>query len=221
MVSDLYAFLWALLPHWWVFLSSGPAAVDRVLRNHWAAYAAWADRRLDADARARLFRRIAFGGIFIAGFLAFRDEHHQAIEARRVADRAADKRARIYPSIYFQAAAELHDKLNGVLAAHPGSWVWLGYVDNPSSVQLVEALGKSIKRPNLMVQGQPVPEDNINGEGITLFVRNPSNENPDEKKIIEAFHSSGFIDLKLDQINKDPGYAGELFGVYVSYPPLE
>ena len=219
MLSDFYAFLLALLPHWWVFLTSGPASVDRVLRNHWAAYAAWADKRWDAHARARLFRQVAFAGVFVAGFLAFRDEHHQLLDVRRVADQASDKRERSYPDAYQIYAKSLHDKLDAVLASHPYWWIYIGFVDNPSSVKLAENIRLSVKRVKSQVTMTAAPEDDPKGEGLTLLVHNSEKPTPDDQTIIDAFRSSGF-NVKLDETNKDPEYAQELFGVYISYPPL-
>jgi hypothetical protein len=219
MVSDFVAFLIALTPHWWVFLTSGPVAIDRVLRNHSVGYAAWADGRWDAHARAKIFRRLAVLGFFIGCFLAFRDEHRRLLDTQQVADQAAGKREREYPANYVRATADLREKLDGVLATHPGSWIWVGYVDNPSSVKLALGFATSFKHPGLQIQAVPYPEDDVNGEGLTLYVHDAINLNSEEKKVVDAFRASGFVNLKLNQLSKDPEYADEIFGVYVSYPP--
>jgi hypothetical protein len=74
MVADLYAYLLALLLNWWWLMGVGPLGIDRILRSLSPSYTACADRKWPLERRAKIFRRVAFASIFVAGFMAFRDE---------------------------------------------------------------------------------------------------------------------------------------------------
>jgi hypothetical protein len=52
----------------------GPLAIGGLLRAHWLSCAAWADRRWPLERRTKAFWYVAFVAVFLAGFMAFRDE---------------------------------------------------------------------------------------------------------------------------------------------------
>jgi len=74
-MTALYGYLWALGPNWWWFMTSGPFLVEGLVKQVWSGYEAWADRYVSAQTRRKASTWFALFGVFVAGYLAFNDEH--------------------------------------------------------------------------------------------------------------------------------------------------
>ena len=74
----LYGYLEAVLAHWWGLVPGGILAVDAALEYLWEGYRKWLDKYISQETRKRLILFIAIVGVFISGFLAWKDEHIKA-----------------------------------------------------------------------------------------------------------------------------------------------
>ncbi len=76
MVASFYLYLEALLPHWWAFMMGGPFIIDEAAKWLCPSLRGWLSRKLQRPARRRRVEiALMLFGVFLAGFLAFNDEH--------------------------------------------------------------------------------------------------------------------------------------------------
>jgi hypothetical protein len=74
-MADFYEYLWALVGYGKWLITGGPYLVDNIVRRVWPTGSQWLDKRLSPTTRTRCELWIVFSAIFLAGFLAWRDEH--------------------------------------------------------------------------------------------------------------------------------------------------
>ncbi len=68
-------YIFAVFVYWWALIPSGVFAVDSTLEYFWEGYRRWLDRYITKENRRTLIFVVSVLGIFLAGFLAWRDEH--------------------------------------------------------------------------------------------------------------------------------------------------
>jgi len=80
MGTSFYLYLAAIWKHWWAFMMAGPLVLDECLRWISPRSKAWLDR-IDRRKRRRFEIGLMLAGIFLAGFLAWEDEHEKLVTA--------------------------------------------------------------------------------------------------------------------------------------------
>jgi hypothetical protein len=80
MVGTLYEYCSALLVYWLFLIPGGLFTVDTTLEYLWKGYRQWLDRFISREARRKLVVGTALAGVFLAGFLAWKDEHDKVVE---------------------------------------------------------------------------------------------------------------------------------------------
>jgi hypothetical protein len=77
-----YLYLAAVGANWWAFMMAGPFIIDEAIKWLSPRGKAWLERNLGIEKRRRIEVYMMVFGVFLAGFLAFKDEH----EARQRAE---------------------------------------------------------------------------------------------------------------------------------------
>jgi hypothetical protein len=86
-MGDFYSYLSVFLSQWWWFLTSGPYVLDPLLESMCESYRWWKMRHFSQTKWHRLKIALVFGGIFFAGFFAWKDEHIQVAQKQTEIDR--------------------------------------------------------------------------------------------------------------------------------------
>jgi type II secretory pathway pseudopilin PulG len=97
-----------------------------------------------------------------------------------------------------------------------GAVVTMGYVDNPSAATLAGRFAAALRDTGIKVFPYLVGEDDPNGHGITLYVRNAERPTDIDQQYIAAFRLSGFT-IKVEDIG-DQFPPGNPIAMRISYP---
>jgi hypothetical protein len=81
MAADFYSYLWLLAGYAKWLLTGGPFLVDTALKKYRPNWAAWLDKIILPETRRRFEIGLLLLAVFIAGFLAWRDEHTARLAA--------------------------------------------------------------------------------------------------------------------------------------------
>jgi hypothetical protein len=83
MVGDLFTYVQALFGHWWVLVMGGLFKVEPFVEQFLPSLKGWLDPRVSKEAKRRALNWAAILAVFVAGFLAWRDEHNARLEAEK------------------------------------------------------------------------------------------------------------------------------------------
>ena len=167
MVADFCAYLHALLPNWWWLMGVGPLGIDPILRSVWPSYTAWADREWPLKRRAKIFRGVAFACIFVAGFMAFREEKAKLDLVNKNIEAAHHEDYLPYDPIP-------QDKIDAFVqmlrehGKHPVAEI--AAVGDPSTTAILEQIRDAFERAGLEMPFVGGGRDSDKDFGIHLFV---------------------------------------------------
>jgi hypothetical protein len=80
-MDTFYLYLAAIFANWWAFMMAGPFIIDETIKWIFPKGKAWLERNLGDQCRRRIEVALMVFGVFLAGFLAFKDEHAARIKA--------------------------------------------------------------------------------------------------------------------------------------------
>lgn len=85
MSSDFYGYASALLGYWWLLVSSFVFTSEQFIEQFIPPLKRWMDKHVHKERKRRFLNALALLCIFIAGFLAWRDEHaaHETVRTER------------------------------------------------------------------------------------------------------------------------------------------
>jgi hypothetical protein len=88
MIADLSLYFWGLWGYARWFLAGGPFFVDTIIKRIFPEFASKIDRVVKPQTRVRIELLLLFLAMFVAGFLAWKDEHLGRIAAEGSPSRA-------------------------------------------------------------------------------------------------------------------------------------
>jgi hypothetical protein len=74
-MGDFNLYLTAVGTHWWAFMMGFPFVIDEIVKWFWPSGKEWLAAHLSPQGRRRIEIALTLAGVFIAGFLAWSDEH--------------------------------------------------------------------------------------------------------------------------------------------------
>ena len=74
-MGDFNLYLTAVGTHWWAFMMGFPFVIDEIVKWFWPSGKEWLATHLSPQGRRRIEIVLMLAGVFIAGFLAWGDEH--------------------------------------------------------------------------------------------------------------------------------------------------
>jgi hypothetical protein len=85
-MGEFYEYLWALAGYGKWLVTGGPYLVENVVKRLKPEWIAWLDTKISAQFRRRIEVGIVLIAVFLAGFLAWRDEHiaRQIVEQKLI-----------------------------------------------------------------------------------------------------------------------------------------
>lgn len=197
-MEALFEYLSALFSHWVWFMTSGPFVVERILRQFWTGYDAWAAQWLSPAKRLRIGIGAAVAGMFWASFLAFSDEKTKLdlVNANVLALHHSD----YLP--YDPIPPDKIDALTKTLQEHGKHPIATIAADgDASTVAILEQIQDAFDSADLelgFVSGQ---RDSDKKVGILLYVHDPKNPSEDTQFYIKTVSSLG-IPVDVEPIVK-------------------
>ena len=113
----LYLYMGAVLQYWWAYMTAGPFIIDEGLKWISPRFREWFHTKVSGSVRRGAELLLMLGGVFVAGFLAFKAEHEklEAITADlRKAETAvatAEEKLKAGPTDQRQLVTKLQDDI--------------------------------------------------------------------------------------------------------------
>lgn len=200
------------------FMTGGPFVAERIVRQFWSGYDAWAKQYVSPRNRLAIGAGAAVIGMFVANFLAFNDERSLYLSEQTQLDRASEKQERVYLNWGDQKFKAITDALKPLLAAGDSSPV--GVANNASSTALGKRFSAFFRSQNVNSYIMYEPPESVSDEGIYVYIRNSDHPSPADQKVLDAFRLQNIPVTPRDLLGNGPQPSNEPFQLEISFPPL-
>lgn len=213
-MDAFYEYLCALWPHWIWFMTGGPFVAERITKQFWPRYDAWAMRFISPNVWLRVGFSAAVVGMFIASFLAFDDE-------RAFLQKANGQLAGLSGQVHRKLDKQQKSRLVAAFANKQKEFPILVV----SSVSGLEAeryaydFTKLFKDQKFNVQtiSDALPEDDTD-VGVMVGFISPDHLSQTDKDFLGAI-SAAKIPIKVVRLLAEPG-SGLDFDLFIGPPAL-
>jgi hypothetical protein len=210
-MTDLYIFVVKAAGYWWALVPGFAMKVEPVISWLWPPAGRWLDRILEPDLRRRIQAAALIGGVLIASFLAFSEEHHRA-------DRLAG-RAEVHRHVLPSEAEEIKRQFSGAKSAIP--LIQICAVSDPEAQTYANELEDALRAADMSTTALnrcvPMKDDD---RGLFIGFRDPDHPSAPATEFLKRLFGAGFRLRKTIMREREHPLATD-FDLFIAKPEIE